>query len=94
MHEPVRIEVNDKAALEIEWDDGMRTRVEARELRAACQCASCRDTPDAVAALVASMPVVTIENAALVGNYAISFVFGPDHHGTGIYPYEALRALS
>lgn len=94
MHEPVRVEVNEKATLEIEWDDGLRTVTTARELRAACQCANCRDTPDAVAAHVAAMDVVTIEAASLVGNYAINFVFGPDHHGTGIYPYEALRSLN
>lgn len=94
MHEPVRVEVNEKATLEIEWDDGLRTVTTARDLRAACQCASCRDTPEAVAAHVAAIEVVTIEGASLVGNYAVSFVFGPDHHGTGIYPYEALRSLN
>jgi len=93
MHEPVKIEVADKAAVTIEWDDGATSAISARDLRAACQCAGCRDKPAAVVALIDGDVPITIEGASLVGNYAVNFVFGPDHHGTGIFPYDALREL-
>jgi DUF971 family protein len=36
---------------------------------------------------------VTIAEARLVGGYAINFVFTPDAHGTGIFPFRSLQAL-
>lgn len=88
--EPVRIEVADRARLEIQWADGTATLMTAPEVRAYCHCAACRElppterTPEMYAA-------ATIESAALVGSYAISFTFGPDGHGAGIYPFVDLR---
>ena len=43
---------------------------------------------------MAASPVeVTIEDANLVGAYAINLVFGPDGHATGIFDWETLRVL-
>jgi DUF971 family protein len=92
---PERIEVIEGVELVITWDDGTVASLDAAGLRAACQCASCREEAGLQqTALVLAGPVpVTITDAQLVGGYAVSFVFAPDGHGTGIYPYEALYAL-
>ena len=88
--EPVRIEVSDRARLEIQWADGASTVMSASELRAYCQCAACRELPPAerTSGVYAG---ATIEAAELVGGYAINFTFGPDGHGAGIYPFTDLR---
>ncbi len=88
--EPRRIEVTDKQRLEIEWADGAVTTMTAPEVRAFCQCAGCREL-DPQLRTVAAHAHATIESASLVGGYAVNFVFGPDGHGTGIYPFAELR---
>ncbi|NND04654.1 MAG: DUF971 domain-containing protein [Acidimicrobiia bacterium] len=88
--EPLRIEVSDGQSLEIEWGDGTLTRMTAPELRAFCQCAGCRELPlDQRTAEVHA--AATIESAALVGSYAVSFGFGPDGHSAGIFPFIELK---
>lgn len=73
------------------WPDGTTTAVPAAELRQACECATCLG-PDG-AAVGIDLLEVRIVDAALVGAYAINFTFAPDHHQTGIYPFDRLRAL-
>lgn len=88
--EPVRIEVSDGKSLEIEWPDGSMTRMSAPELRAFCQCAGCRELPaDQRTADIHA--AATIDAAALVGSYAVNFVFGPDGHSAGIFPFVELK---
>ncbi len=93
--EPERIEVIGGSRVEITWDDGAVTAYTAPELRAACMCAGCREAAGAAAtrAVLAGATPVTITEAALVGGYALRFVFGPDGHGTGIYPFEKLLSM-
>ena len=93
--QPVRIEVVDGVTVVIEWDDGAISELAAPGLRAACQCAGCREPAGAaeIEALLGSPVPVTISDAKLVGGYAVSFTFGPDGHGTGIYPFAALYEL-
>lgn len=93
---PERIEVEDGATVVLTWPDGAESRLTAGDLRAACQCAACRE-PDGIErtrALLDGPVPVTITEAKLVGGYAINFVFAPDGHGTGIYPFPALRELA
>ena len=92
---PLRIEVVEGTVVAITWEDGISTEIAAAALRAACMCAVCREPSGAKAteAVLAGPVPVTIAETRLVGGYAISFVFGPDGHGTGIYPYTALRAM-
>lgn len=89
--EPLRIEVSDGEALDIEWADGTSTRMSAAELRAFCQCAGCRELP-AEERTVEAHAGATIDGAALVGSYAVSFVFGPDGHSAGIFPFLELKS--
>lgn len=94
MDTPTRIEVEEGSRVILTWEDGAESRWTAAELRGACQCASCREPAGAeqTAAVLGGPVPVTISEARLVGGYAISFVFGPDGHGTGIYPFESLRS--
>lgn len=95
MDVPDRIEVSDATRVVLTWDDGTATELDATGLRAACQCATCREPAgqERTAAVLAGPESVTIEDVSLVGGYAMSFVFGPDGHGTGIYPFDVLRRL-
>jgi len=88
--QPQRIEVSEGLRLEIEWEDGSLTTMSAPEVRAFCQCAACRELP-VEQRTAAVHHQATIESAALVGSYAVSFVFGPDGHSAGIYPFAELR---
>lgn len=92
---PSSIEVRERSEVILTWDDGTRTVIDARRLRAACPCAECGDPSGmqtTAEALTGPAPVA-ITSAGLVGAYAISFVFEPDGHDTGIYPFDLLRRL-
>jgi ATP-binding protein involved in chromosome partitioning len=92
---PERIQVIEGLEVVITWEDGYESTLTAPQLRGACQCAECREEPGrrrTEAVLTGSKPV-TITEAKLVGSYAINFVFGPDGHSTGIFPFPALRSL-
>ena len=93
---PARIEVDGGASVTLTWDDGSMSVFTAAELRGACQCASCREPTgqEATRLVLGGAAPVTIEDTALVGGYALSFVFGPDGHGTGIYPFVELKHLA
>jgi DUF971 family protein len=89
--EPLRIEVIESAELQIEWSDAVTTAMTSAQVRAACPCAGCRALPE-TERVPASYPDVTIDAVALVGSYAVSFVFGPDGHSAGIYSFSDLYA--
>jgi len=92
---PQRIEVIEGAVVELSWDDGSVSQIDAATLRGACMCAACREPAGEAAteAVLSSPDPVKIAGAELVGGYALQFVFEPDGHGTGIYPFTALRGL-
>lgn len=85
MEAPVRIEV-ESGAVALVWEDGDTTTIPASRLRAACPCAGCKEG-------ASHSPGTTIENARVVGDYALNVTFGPDHHATGIFPYDLLRDI-
>jgi DUF971 family protein len=93
---PQRIEVSGGTEVVITWDDGTESTYAASQLRAACQCADCREPAGQkrTEAVLAGSEPVTIAEAMLVGSYAINFVFGPDGHSTGIFPFPGLHALA
>ncbi len=92
---PKRIEVEEGTRVVLTWEDDSVTDLTARQLRAACQCAGCREPAGMTQteAVLGSPVGVTITETKLVGGYALSFVFSPDGHGTGIYSFDALRGL-
>lgn len=92
---PTRIEVDGGASVTLTWEDGSSSMLTAAQLRGACQCATCREPAgeEATRLVLGGVAPVTIEETSLVGGYAVNFVFGPDGHGTGIYPFAELRRL-
>lgn len=92
---PERIEVIEGLNVLITWEDGETSSYSAAQLRAACQCAECREEPGRrqTERVLAGTDPVTISATKLVGGYAVNFVFAPDGHSTGIFPFPALRAL-
>jgi ATP-binding protein involved in chromosome partitioning len=93
---PERIEVVERRVVVLTWQDGETSTLSAPQLRGACQCAECREEPGRrrTERVLAGPEPVTVEDARLVGGYAINFVFGPDGHATGIFPFPALRLLA
>jgi DUF971 family protein len=93
---PDRIEVADRRDVNLTWPDGETSAMTAAQLRAACPCAECREESGrrATERVLNGPEPVTIEDATLVGGYAINFVFGPDRHATGIFPFGMLRPLA
>lgn len=92
MEIPERIEVDDGRLLTLSWPDGAVTRVTAASLRAACPCATCLG-PEGGGSWAGDAGRVRILDVRVVGSYAVHFTFGPDQHGTGIYPFDRLRQL-
>ena len=93
---PQRIEVIEGIDVVITWESGATSTYSAPQLRGACQCAECREEVGrrATERVLAGPEPVTISAAKLVGGYAVNFVFGPDGHSTGIFPFPALRSLA
>jgi DUF971 family protein len=79
----------------VEWSDSHLSLCSNKKLREACPCAMCAGEPAAIGAsrvipLAPAAPEgVVATRYAMVGRYAISFVWS-DGHSTGIYPYEYL----
>ena len=91
---PARIEQRGSRALGITWLDGGESVLDVRALRLACGCAQCVDEWSGQGRLdEASVPQdvhpLRIES---VGRYAIQIEWS-DGHGSGIYPFQRLRAL-
>lgn len=93
-HVPAAIRQAGPRTLAITWGDGRESRYDVRRLRMACGCAHCVDEwtgeglldPERVAKDVHPVKIET------VGRYAIQIAWS-DGHGSGIYPFERLRAL-
>jgi DUF971 family protein len=83
--------------LEIEWEDGARTRYPGAQMRWACPCAECRGEGggsgrlDGLAELSEEEQRMT--DVTLVGQYALQIGFASGH-ATGIYTFRYLRELS
>ncbi|HPF38356.1 MAG TPA: DUF971 domain-containing protein [Phycisphaerae bacterium] len=103
---PVDLHIDRKSGLTIDWKDGRQSHFDLTFLRRMCPCAQCRverDKPKDVAKPAATGTSLTVlpanidkattfEDAKVVGNYAISIVWG-DGHRTGIYDFRYLRLI-
>ncbi len=83
----------DATGLIIRWADRTQT-IDPRELRLACNCATCRDEISGKRLLVpASVPLDVVPTRIWsVGNYAFGVRFS-DGHDSGIYPLTMLRGI-
>ena len=79
----------------IRWADGETSQFAAPQLRRACACAGCVNewTGEQTLKPESISDDVKIEEANLVGRYALNFKFS-DNHETGIYSFKYLRELA
>lgn len=80
------------------WDDGAESYLALESLRRSCPCAMCGGEPDVMGHLERPDVTYTPESFVLrgwqiVGGYAIQPTW-EDGHGTGLYSFRYLRALS
>ena len=92
--QPREIMQDGDAGLNITWADEHICRYTAPALRRACPCAQCVNewTGQRVLKAEAVSDDLVIANLALVGRYALNFVWS-DRHETGIYSFRYLREL-
>ncbi|MBI3318535.1 MAG: DUF971 domain-containing protein [Candidatus Omnitrophica bacterium] len=83
---PQRIERFGENSLKILWADGHESLYTWGALRAACPCAACLPSGEAVG------PEVRPLSIQPVGRYALNIRWS-DGHTTGIFSYEFLRSL-
>jgi DUF971 family protein len=95
---PKHIHIERKEGLHVEWDDGTSTFFPSEYLRRMSPSADSKalrvelDTNPLAILPNVNKNALTINDAELVGNYAIRFVFS-DGHKTGIYSWKYLKAL-
>jgi DUF971 family protein len=92
--EPREIMQEGEAGLRITWADGQVCLYQAPALRRACPCAQCVNewTGQRVLKPEAVSDEIQIGDIAIVGRYALNFVWS-DRHETGIYSFRYLREL-
>jgi len=85
--------------LRITWRDEHESAYELNALREACPCASCRGGHEYMGAshdpdFIELKPARSyrVEQAELVGNYALQ-IYWSDGHSSGIYTWEYLRRI-
>lgn len=82
-------------ALELTWGPGDVARLPYLKVRGECPCAVCRDEWTGRRVLDPSTirPDLKVDGMEMVGNYAVRFTWN-DGHGSGLYTWDALRALA
>jgi DUF971 family protein len=100
--EKVRVLITEGKGLEIDWQDGHKSKWPFTWLRDACPCATCVDErkaqgrkpgqpkPKPAALLPMYMPPAKPASAHAVGRYALQFNWA-DGHTAGIYSWDYLR---
>ena len=93
-YSPKLVTRDSSKALKIVWDDDKECIYNSRKLRFACQCALCRHEMigNKLIQLESIPEDINLTNIAVVGNYALQFIWS-DGHSTGIYSYDYLRKL-
>ncbi len=93
-YEPREI-IDEGERFSIRWADDAVSEFDAPQLRVACACAGCVNewTGEQMLRPESVSKDVKIEEAKLVGRYALNFKFS-DGHETGIYSFKYLRELA
>ena len=99
MEPPVHLDLKKDRGLTVEWRDGRTSSYPIPYLRKMSPSAEARMLRDEMArnpltVLPATSPAqpLVVEDAELVGNYAVTFRFSDGHH-TGIYSWAYLREI-
>ncbi|MDH3754290.1 MAG: DUF971 domain-containing protein [Acidimicrobiia bacterium] len=89
-----RITVERDSGITVVFGDGVECGFDLEELRVNCPCATCRterERGDLPWPKPTSPRPLTVVDAQLVGAWGLGITWN-DQHGTGIYPWESLRA--
>ncbi len=98
---PLRLELREKNTLIIKWSDHSTREYNARDLREACPCATCREknkspttaSPLSLTVLSTEEALhITIHGVQPIGNYAFAIDFS-DGHNTGIFTLAQLLTM-
>lgn len=86
--------IRNERVVEITWGPGHAGRYAIALLRRECRCAGCVDEFSGRRTLDPASVAddISINAAAVVGNYAVRFSFS-DGHETGLYTFEHLASL-
>ena len=91
---PTAVDVERASGVEITFGDGFVVAFDLPTLRLHCPCAGCRTDReqgrDCWPKPNSPIPLA-IDDAELVGAWALRIVWN-DGHGTGVFPWELLRA--
>jgi DUF971 family protein len=96
--EPTHLDVRKTEGLHVEWGDGSTSFYPCELLRRMSPSADSKMMREEIEnnplAILPNTPskTIAIENAQLVGNYAIRFTFS-DGHTAGIYTWDYLKSL-
>jgi DUF971 family protein len=93
---PLRIYQPADDTLAIDWQDGSRSEIAARELRRLCPCSECASKVHRTTASFIPLTSSVAEQIAtldLIGSSALHVVWG-DGHMRSIYRYEFLRSIA
>jgi len=93
---PVKIKLIEKKELLIIWDDVTESKLNLKELRKRCPCATClaeRDKQSKMYIPLFAENQMTVKSINQVGNYAVQITWN-DGHNTGIYEYYFLKRFS
>ncbi|MBD3419231.1 MAG: P-loop NTPase [Chitinivibrionales bacterium] len=84
----------DTSHVSINWPDGVKSKIENKQLRAHCRCASCVDEYSGEKTLHDDSIPETIVPATVspLGNYAVHIAWN-DGHDSSIYPYKQLKEI-
>ncbi len=102
MDAPKHLDVKKDAGLSVTWSDGTTSFFSVRDLRRHSPSADQRELRSAMdrnpltvlpASAATSSGPLRIEEAELVGNYAIRLTFSDGHH-TGIFSWVYLREMA
>ncbi|MGI9614440.1 MAG: DUF971 domain-containing protein [Acidimicrobiales bacterium] len=94
--QPTDVEVRKGAGVTITFADGHVAEFNLTDLRLGCPCATCRglrDRGEDVWPRPGSPTPLGIDDAQFHGAWGLRFTWN-DGHGTGIYPFDALRRWS
>ena len=94
--EPEKIQVyEDTGKLNVHWNNGEESELDAYQLRLECPCAQCVDevTGEKTLDKDSISLDVKVKEAKSVGRYGLSLSFS-DGHNTGIYKISTLRELA
>lgn len=96
---PTKIKKTSENIIEIDWDNGTKTKYTLQKLRNECPCASCKGETILFKTYAPQQNQndlpgkYDLKSIIPVGNYAIQLIWN-DGHDSGIYSWDYLLSIS